>query len=59
MIEKKSFYTVKDVSEALEVSISTVHVYIKDGIVDAYQVQGRGPWRIKPIEYERLLEGSN
>ena len=53
---KTDFYTVKQVSEMLQVAISTVHGYIKDSLLDAYQIGGRGPWRISVKEYDDFLE---
>jgi excisionase family DNA binding protein len=54
MNEKKKFYRIRDVAEELDIAISTVHRYIADGLLKAYQIQGRGPWRIKPDEFKRF-----
>jgi excisionase family DNA binding protein len=58
MAEKKSFYTVKEMADALEVSVSTVHNLIKDEYIDAYQINDRGTWRIRPAEFRRVIKES-
>lgn len=59
MTKKKEFYTVQDVSKALRVSISTVHGYIKKGMLNASQVHGSGPYRIKPDEFKRFINAGS
>lgn len=58
-MSKKTYYTVRDVARALEVGTSTVHSYIKRGQLQAYQIAGRGPYRIKTEEYQRFLKENN
>lgn len=58
MNEQKPFYTVKDVANELHVSVSTVHNYIRDGLLKAHQMHGKGIWRIKPSEYRRFIRES-
>jgi excisionase family DNA binding protein len=54
MSTKHMFYTVKDLVSLLNVSNQTIYTWIKEGHINAYQLNGRGPWRIKPSEYKRL-----
>ena len=54
MSDKKTFYSIKEVSERLRVAVSTVHRYIADGLLDAYQIGGRGPWRVRAESFEKF-----
>jgi len=54
MNEQRGFYYIKEVADELQVAVSTVHRYIEDGLLKAYQIGGRGPWRIKPGEFKKF-----
>jgi len=54
MNEKREFYYIKEAADRLRVAVSTVHRYITDGLLEAYQVGGRGPWRIRAESFEKF-----
>ena len=49
------FLTVKDVAETLQVRDTTVHALIKRGELRAFQIGGRGVWRIGREDLEAYI----
>lgn len=55
MEAEKDFYSIREIADLLHVAISTVHRYIEDKLLDAYQIGGRGPWRVKKEVFQGFI----
>jgi excisionase family DNA binding protein len=49
-------YTVKQVSEKLNLSLSTLRNYIRDGVIQVKQIPGTKTIRIAESEIKKILE---
>ena len=56
MTNEKTFYTIKNLSLELGLSVSTIYNMIKDGYIKARQINGKGIWRISPAEFKRVVK---
>jgi len=54
--ELEQHYTVKQVSERLNLSMSTLRNYIRDKKIKVVQIQGTGTVRIPESEIKKILE---
>lgn len=53
MATTRTWLTVAEVADRLEVSVSTVHLMLKDGRLNGYRPTGIGPFRIPESEVVR------
>jgi len=54
MIDKKEFYTAKELAEKLRVNIMTIYRYIKASKLKAYKIGKE--FRIEKDEFQRFLD---
>lgn len=52
---KKDWVTVRKAAEALGVGITTIHRYIENELLEAYQLAPGGNWRVKKESLSELL----
>ncbi len=57
-MSEKKYYSITEVSKILDVSISTVHRYLNENLLNAYRPAGRGPWRV-PVESLRDFQNNH
>lgn len=50
------FLTLADVTEILQVPMSTVRALVRSGELRAIQVGGKGTWRVERVELEAYIE---
>lgn len=53
--EKRDYVTVREAMDALHLSKTTVHRYISEGTLSAYQLVENGDWRIRTKSLNELL----
>jgi len=50
------FLSLADITEILQVPMSTVRALVKSGELRAIQVGGKGTWRVERAEFEAYIE---
>lgn len=55
-MQKKEFYTAKELADKLRVNIMTIYRYIKAGKVSAHKIGKE--FRIEKVEFEKFLAKS-
>lgn len=53
MATTRTWLTVAEVADRIEVSVSTVHLMLKDGRLNGYRPTGVGLWRVPESEVVR------
>lgn len=52
----RRFYTLPEVAEALNISMSQMRALIKNGDIEGIQIGGRGQWRIEDVKLDEYIE---
>lgn len=50
------FLSLADITEILQVPMSTVRALVRSGEIRAIQVGGKGTWRVERSEFEAYIE---
>lgn len=50
------FLTLADITEILQVPMSTVRALVRNGEIRAIQVGGKGTWRVERNEFEAYIQ---
>lgn len=50
------FMTLTDVAEELQISTAAVRTMVLKGELEAFQIGGRGQWRVDSEKFERFIE---
>lgn len=50
------FLSLADITEILQVPMSTVRALVRNGEIRAIQVGGKGTWRVERSEFEAYIE---
>jgi len=50
------FLTLTDVAEELQISTAAVRTMVLKGELEAFQIGGRGQWRIDSEKFEKFIE---
>lgn len=53
---EKRFYTITDVSEMLNISMSATRALVTSGELPAIQIGGKQAWRIEATELEAFIQ---
>lgn len=52
----RKFFTLPEVSEQLNISMSQMRAIIKRGDIEAIQIGGRGQWRVEEAKLDEYIE---
>lgn len=55
-MSENEYYLISEVAEMLDISISTVHRYIKDNLLKGYRPANRGPWRVTADSVDKFQQ---
>ena len=55
-VMEEKYYTPKEIAELLKINYMTVYRWIRDGKLEAYQVQKQ--YRIKEADFSRFMEAN-
>lgn len=52
----RRFYTLPEVAESLNISMSQMRALIKRGDIEAIQIGGRGQWRVEDVKLDEYID---